>query len=310
MQKFHVNQETGKAGKCEADKFKCPYIHGDTLEGAQKAFEQAMSALTLPISVSINTLRQMPSEALRSIPLKALDTNQLAQTLRHESVRLGIDSEVIDSAIDLATILHAHQSRSNRGNFTKAPYIEHPLRNSLRLVRLGVKDQDVIVASVLHDTIEDGAAIFVKKFHNEEKDEVNARQALSQHIQRAYGQKVLKLVEAVTNDYIADSDKTKMSLAQKHNTYLQHVRTNIKNNPGAFLVKVSDFIDNATGLYHNNTPERAAKTRNQALKYLPVVEVFKTVLQEDNIPLSDESKQEVHDKMTRTTERLLKILDS
>ena len=308
MQKFHVNQETGLAAKCSANVSKCPYIHSDTLEGAQQAFEEAMSALTLPASVSVKDLRKMPSEALRKMPLKALDSNQLAQTLRHEATRLGMESDVVDSAIDLATILHAHQVRSNRGNFSKSPYIEHPLRNSLRLIRLGVSDQDVIVASILHDTVEDGARIFVKRFYNEKQHEEDARESLKSHIQKAYGKNVAELVEAVTNDYIADSDSTKMSLAEKHKVYLEHVRKNIQNNPGAFLVKVSDFIDNATGLYHNDTPERRSKTRNQALKYLPVVEVFKQTLENDNIPLSEEAKTEIRDKMSHTTERLLKIL--
>lgn len=306
---FHTNPKTGITDPCRAFKSECPYIHGDTPEEAQRLFERHMEAYLMPHSASVKQLREMPAEVLRETPLKELDTGQLTQTLRHESVNLGMQVEVVDSAIDLATILHAHQQRGNRGNFTRTPYIEHPLRNALRIVRFGVNSQDVTVASILHDTIEDGAQVFVKKFYKIDSNEIDARKILGEHIKKAYGENVFELVEAVTNDYIADVDKSKMSITEKNRIYLEHVHKNITGRPNVLLVKISDFIDNATGLYHNDVPERATKTKNQATKYLPVVDVFRKALKDMEIPVSVEQKSEIFDKMDRTEERLSKIIN-
>lgn len=310
---YHFNPETGKTGNCNATKRECPYMHGDTPEEARAAHEETMTQVSIPRVKRVLTkgeLQTLPSKVLSRIPLKELDAAQLAQTLRHEASRLGMGPKAIDSAIDLASILHAHQTRANRGLFKTTPYIEHPLRNSLRLIRLGCKDQDVVIAAILHDTIEDGAKVFVEKFHNNKTDEPTARIALGKHIGAAYGERVLSLVESVTNDYVTDSDKSKLTISEKNSTYLKHVAQNIKGNSGVYLVKVSDFIDNATGLYHNNTPARAEKTKKQAAKYLPVVNVFLDELDKLEIDLPPEGIKTIRDQLGRTTERLQKIINN
>jgi (p)ppGpp synthase/HD superfamily hydrolase len=298
MNRYHVNLTTGVPGKCRAIK-SCPFglaleDHYSTPSEARAAFEKQMVSKTFASlkrepALSVELLRTIPANILRDTPLKELSAAQLAQTLQHEAVEVGMDRDVISSAVDLATILHAHQSRGNRGNFVTTPYIEHPLRNAVRLLRLGVTNQDVITAVILHDTVEDGADVFVKKFYNEvsTNDELESRAILSDYISKAYGSNVARLVEAVTNDYIADTEKSKMTLAQKNMGYLIHVRDNIKGDAEVILVKITDFVDNASGLYHNDIPGREVKTKRQAQKYRPVVDVFLEELKTTKLPIPE-----------------------
>lgn len=311
MNRYHVNLTTGVPGKCRAIK-SCPFglsleDHYATASEARADFEKQMVSKTFASlrrepALSVELLRLVPAGILRNTPLKELSAAQLAQTLQHEAADAGLDRDVISSAVDLATILHAHQSRGNRGNFVTTPYIEHPLRNAVRLLRLGVTNQDVIVAVILHDTVEDGAGVFVQKFHSEEldSDELAARATLSGYISKAYGSNVARLVEAVTNDYIADTDKSKMSLAEKNHGYLTHVRDHIKGDPEVTLVKLTDFVDNASGLYHNDIPGRELKTKRQAQKYRPVVDVFLEELKRTKLPIDAAHLAALIDRLEKT----------
>jgi hypothetical protein len=320
--RYHFSETLGKSVRCDAREGHCPLVHGDSADAAKQNHESMMAHSMIPtlkksrnhphssISASAEELRARSAQVLRETPLKKLDAAQLAQTLRHEAALLGLNAEIVDSSVDLATILHAHQIRGNRGNFATTPYIEHPLRNAVRLIRLGAQDQDVIVAAVLHDTIEDGARVFMDKFHKvTDCDELTARNTLRQHINDAYGPRVLHLVDAVTNDYIADQDKSRMSTEVKNKRYHDHVAKAIENHPGVFLVKVSDFIDNATGLYNNDIPERRHKTKKQAIKYLPVVEVFKHSMMKLNLPISERGKAVIWKQLCNTTSRLQNIIN-
>lgn len=316
MSRYHVNNETGVSGICHAIK-RCPFglpidEHYPSEYAAREAYEVKMKGFEINSyqKFTIEAFRKIPSEILKKTDLKDLNAAQLSQTLQSESHDADLDKEIIGSAVDLASILHSKQTRGNRGNFITTPYIEHPLRNSLRLLRLGVRDQDVIVASILHDTIEDGAKMFVEKFNgsNAVTGEIAARAELGEYINKAYGNRVLKLVEAVTNDYIADTDKTRMSVKEKNRIYKEHVENNIKGNAGIVLVKISDICDNATGLYHNDIPGREAKTKKQAVKYLPVIDVFLKELDRTDLGLPEASIAHLKDKMHRTIIRLEAII--
>src|SRR5689334_18399095 len=80
----------------------------------------------------------------------------LVMEIEERAEKLGI-LESVHKAIYLASYVHQGQTRSNRGPLPRDTYITHPLRNTLRLMRYGVEDADVLVASILHDTVEDHA---------------------------------------------------------------------------------------------------------------------------------------------------------
>lgn len=305
---YHYSPRTGNAEKCTATEGQCPYVHGDDPETTVAKAMEAQKLGALPTASSranLAALRQFPFNVLAATPLKKLDASQLTQTLRAEAELSGLNVGLVDSAISLASILHAHQTRGNRGAFNKTPYIEHPLRNSLRLLRLGVTDESVIVASVLHDTIEDGAKIFAEANGRSDAPELEARRELSDYIGKAYGARTQQLVEAVTNDYMEDTTSRTMASEEKNAIYLAHVRKNVEGNPGALLVKVSDFIDNAGSLHHTTTSLSPEGTARRARKYLPVVEVLMNELRKTpESLLPSEGKRQLHEQLAATKTRL------
>lgn len=316
--KYHFNENIGKTNICHADKRECPHIHGSTPQEARQNYEQKMSEKTLitlsnkNFTIVTEELVNAPHRILQKTPLKKLSTMELSSTLSKECKNLGMDSETVDSAIALAIVLHEKQKRGSRGEHEKTPYIEHPLRNSLRLVRMGVKDQDIIVAAILHDTVEDTSQIFVKKFHSGlgKMHEIESRKKLMEHISQAYGERVASIVKGVTNDYRDRETSAKMSMEEKHQEYYHHVHQEINKSTGVYLVKISDFIDNATGLYHNNDPARIEKTINQAKKYLPVVKVFEESPQFNKLPINNSQKTRLKETLSITTQRLKNIIDN
>ena len=92
------------------------------------------------------------------VPLNAMTEAMLNQELSNEVHRIVTDPVALDqvlSAALVATHLHAGQTRFAPDGGTRRAYIEHPLRNTLRLIRWGVNNPMVLIASLMHDTVED-----------------------------------------------------------------------------------------------------------------------------------------------------------
>jgi len=125
----------------------------------------------------------------------------------------------------LASILHRGDTRSVRGKLPLTHYIEHPYRVTLRIIRWGVIDTNILHAALLHDTFEDHPAEFVEMFG------VTA----DLYISATFGPDVWDLVFAVSNQPGVD--------------YHVHVLDAI-DDPRVFIVKLSDWTDNALSLHH------------------------------------------------------------
>jgi guanosine-3',5'-bis(diphosphate) 3'-pyrophosphohydrolase len=117
----------------------------------------------------------------------------------------------------------AHKHRTQRrkcGN--DIPYINHPIGVARILAEVGgVEDEDVLIAAVLHDTVEDTATT---------PDELEA----------AFGAVVRRLVEEVTDD---------KSLPKAERKQLQISHAN-ELSVGATLIKLGDKIANVHDLSH------------------------------------------------------------
>lgn len=295
--KFHINPETGVTSNCDAKGVEnggrdCKFIHGNSPKDAQRNLEKILSDVTIvslkraremtdgsiPDSLTGDELRKMATSSILSTPLKDLNTSHLIQDINARAVMLGMDSEQISSAISLASILHATQVRQVRGKFKIVPYIEHPLRNTSRLMRAGITDQNVIIGSLLHDTIEDGSLSFMSVIYNKKTSDIpEAREALSNYIDKAYGSEVLDIVTRVTNEYRTRKELETRTAQQKRDDYRIHVQEGISGHKGAYLVKISDYLDNAGSLQHqikDVAPEQVDKFKRIAAKYKPMIQVF------------------------------------
>lgn len=217
-------------------------------------------------------------QQLRRIPLKDLESAALTI-----AVQTGLkamprpDRELIERALTAAAFLHRGQTRENRGQFDLTAYVEHPLRNTLRLMRLGAKDPHLLAASLLHDVAEDCAnevaQLRTSGFTVQPVDPERARELTLEWIREDYGAETERIVAAVSNPLNTGS---KQSQNQRREGYLQHVSAAVRRDPKILLVKVADFIDNAGSLHHNYPSKRR---QNRAKKYLRLSPVLEQVVQ-------------------------------
>ena len=138
--------------------------------------------------------------------------------------------ETIAHAFSLADKSHQGQFRKSTG----APFITHP-RGVYKILRdLGIKNKEILIASVLHDTIEDTKITF-------------------NVIKREFSNNIAKLVKSVT------SDKKGISLLGKPQ-YLANKMVKMSDN--ALTIKLADRVHNLSDL-HKVTPQFAEKMIKQ-----------------------------------------------
>lgn len=103
------------------------------------------------------------------------------------------------------------------------PYITHPLIVGLILARAGASE-DVVVAGILHDTIEDS---------------IDAKKVTREMLAERFGDNVAQLVDSVT-----EQDKT-MSWQERKDEAFEHIKSFTNDQ---VLVKSGDVISNLSDL--------------------------------------------------------------
>jgi guanosine-3',5'-bis(diphosphate) 3'-pyrophosphohydrolase len=141
-----------------------------------------------------------------------------------------------------AAIFSADRHRDQRRKgMRETPYINHPLEVAERIVRIGgVDDIEVLIAAILHDTIED-------------------TETTAEEIEQQFGQAVAALVLEVTDDRTLTSMERKR-LEIEHAPHLT---------PRAKLIKIADKICNVADTA-SNPP--ASWSRQRRRDYLDIAE--------------------------------------
>lgn len=181
-----------------------------------------------------------------------------------------IYTPLIQKAIQFATRVHAGQYRKGKDT----PYITHPLTVALILARV-TKDEDVIVAGILHDTIEDCEP------YGSVTKELTATQ---------FNEDIANLVDAVT-----EKDKT-LPWYERKMAALNHIKNMDKK---ALLLKSADVLHNLTDLNQDiEKDEEQVFDKFNASKN-EVIGRFEKLIPEiaryylDN-PLKDDLEKELH----------------
>lgn len=198
-------------------------------------------------------------DAYRTADLRDLDAASHVLAIEHAT---GSEPRLRD-AMSIAALAHRHQTRPGRHGFPEQ-YITHPLRNTLRNIRFGCLDIDVLAATALHDTVEDQAEQLVLLLGGDAA--APARTEALRRIDGHFGTAVANIVDAVSNP----PTPAGLSRAQKNELYAEHVTATITD-PRVFLVKASDFLDNAGSLGDLRDADKRNRLRN---KYSPLVPVF------------------------------------
>ncbi len=122
-------------------------------------------------------------------------------------------------AIKFAAIAHRDQLRKG----TSIPYIIHPLMVAEILLEFGCTSPHLLIAAILHDTVEDTAFT-------------------AADIRKRFGEKVAEIVEA-----LSEPDKTEAWENRKANTI-----SRIKDAPVEVLwVECADKLDNIRAIHHD-----------------------------------------------------------
>lgn len=214
------------------------------------------------------------------IPLKEMDAIGMAFEIRSwvEGLYAGMANKSVENAIQIASFVHRNQFRRGfRGVHVKPHYIEHPLRVTLRMIRtFNVTDLETIIAAILHDAVEDGAADFSHFYRAPEpasESPEDQRVMALDFMGLLFGFCVRDLVLSLTNPFVAPGT----SKAEKLQGYQEHVQTSVFADERVLIIKLSDFIDNAGSLHHHYKPGDS-QVQYFLDRYLPLVEVYREAL--------------------------------
>jgi (p)ppGpp synthase/HD superfamily hydrolase len=180
-------------------------------------------------------------------------------------------------ALELAMDIHSDQKPRPDG-----PYVNHILRVSTIIVEeYGIKDLDLVIAALLHDSVEDQSEKLANLTTNDEN--ISDREKALLFINDNFGERVKNIVLKLTNIYHEDKN---ISQDQKNKVYLEHVKEAIED-PDVLPIKLADFSDNALNLESVKEIEKRLKLSH---KYLPVIEVFiKQIEKSQNIFSSEKT---------------------
>ncbi|MBF6332130.1 HD domain-containing protein [Nocardia transvalensis] len=209
----------------------------------------------------------------------------LRQRLELETEKLPAPEKVAD-ALDLATELH----RDDR--YGREPYLNHLLRVAIRIVsHYEVRDTEVVVAGLLHDSVEDHAPELAGERSGSPVDAALAE------VRDRFGDRVANLVAAVTNP-------AREPGVDRHVQYREHVAASLDREPWARVVKISDFTDNGVGILYATGPVM----HRLATKYRPLTDIYRDLVTRPDTPLVDHVKQHILDQLDRADERFHAIL--
>lgn len=217
-----------------------------------------------------------------SLELKEMDGVLLASDIRRRATVAGMAAGRIDDAITLAAWAHRGQRRLARGDLPRTAYIEHPLRNAARVLRWGVDREPVVLACILHDTVEDhapalAAALGSAALGSAAVDEAAARDVVLSDYTGRFGERTAQLVRAMSNPI---SDGTAADEAAKHERYRGHVVAEIAD-PEVAICKLADLADNALSLHHTGNGD--ARSARLARKYAPLLPLFRARIVQDDV---------------------------
>jgi len=201
---------------------------------------------------------------------------------------------VIDDALELAIMAHHGDTRGEH------PYATHLLRVATRIpYHFRVYDPEIIVASLLHDTVEDHPERLIRG-SSATVGGPEDRSAAVSFIAHRFSIGTAELVAAVTNP-IFDPAR------DRHAQYRAHVESSLQDVPRARVIKLSDFIDNCTGLKYSEDPRRAMRL---ASKYLPLIPAMVAFAQAEDTPLGPYAREYIVERLRRgeaLCQRLLRM---
>ncbi|WP_216900735.1 HD domain-containing protein [Nocardia alni] len=219
----------------------------------------------------------------------------LRRRLELESAKLAEPGQV-SAALELAAELHRDDE------YGREPYLNHLLRVAIRIVsHYEVRDTEVVVAGLLHDSVEDHPRELAGARAGSALDNPAATAALTaaalDELSARFGTRVAGIVASVTNP--APEPGVEWNVQ-----YREHIATSLARDPWARVVKLSDFTDNGVGILYATGPAM----ERLAIKYRPLTGVYRDLVTRPDTPLAAHVKQHILDQLDLADERFAAIL--
>ncbi len=154
----------------------------------------------------------------------------------------NVDRAIIDRAVEYANAKHCNQKRKDG-----SPYIIHPLAVAVIVAEIGL-DTDAVLASILHDCIEDTDAS-----HDE--------------IAKIFGITVAELVEGVTKLTRANFSSTEQAQMENLRKMFMAMSKDIR----VVLIKIADRLHNMRTMQYQSPAKQQIKCRETMDIYAPLV---------------------------------------
>jgi (p)ppGpp synthase/HD superfamily hydrolase len=233
-----------------------------------KGVDRVASIVPVKPSLDRSKYSSPLDRTIQNTPLKEMGPALLSAAIQHK-----FPSERVGDAIAMASYLHRKQTRGSRGSQPRDEYISHPLRNSLRAIRFNCESENIAIANIMHDTVEDCTdemiaieypELDISDWTQQEKQDF----AIDEIILPAFGERVAKTVKGVTNA----PKKPGISKLQSQQEYREKVLKAIEDED-VFIVKTFDWLDNAGSLHHH-VGEKPGMVKSMAGKYRPLAQAF------------------------------------
>ena len=195
-------------------------------------------------------------------------------------------TERFNDALVFTAELHCHQTRKGEGEI---PYISHLLGVASLVLEAG-GDEDMAIAALLHDAVEDQGGI----------------ETLGK-IRRRFGERVAHIVEGCTDDF---SGHNRVSWCDRKTKYIAHLRE--ETDEEVRIVSLADKVHNARTILLDYIEQGdsvfqrfRARKEGTMWYYRTLVDAFRYA--ESKRPISSFSRG--HERLLRELDRLIAKLE-
>ncbi len=198
----------------------------------------------------------------------------------------SIDKQKMIKGLALALSLHSDQKDRTDGS-----YVNHIMRVAERIINtFHIHDVEIILAALLHDSIEDQAAKLAKLV---ERVGAQEQELALAYIQEQFGEEVARIVFELTNPQEMDMDNPDFTPEEKNRRYVEHVATIIED-PKVFYVKFSEFSDNGLNIEYLQDKSLQKKF---AKRYIPLYQVYIDRIGKLDIEIREDIKENLIQKI-------------
>ena len=218
------------------------------------------------LGVSVSSLVEDRDQSLNKTTMAIFDHNHMFTFLK--GALQGMPNAL--KALNNIKVYHEGQYRKINFQSKKSqiiPYVYHPLSLACNLFALGVKEDEIIAAALLHDVLEDCVMVeeteeirsikWVEKYNEENKDQYTVRKLKAEDL-KIVDKNVQRLVSLLTRTCEKNDEKG-----------MNKYYAAIAKDPKASLIKCVDRLNNLSTMSWGLSRERMYNQILETEKYYP-----------------------------------------